>query len=793
MSIRSSFFRHMPQRRPADSAPSTARPGPVSSAPPAPSRRHPWSQAVGWIRTKDPGLLAVKRSARAAVIMPSAFGLAHLLFSNSPQVGLFAAFGSIALLLLADVRGKPRTRLVTYIALFVVGSCFITLGTLASTQKVVAVVAMAVVAFAVLFAGVISPLVATASTAALLTFVLPVAFAQPLDSLGPRLLGWAIAGAFGISASMLVWPAPWRDDLRRHLSATVSAVGKLAAARAQGGGSDPEVAASVTTELSLLRAQFRATPYPPTSAAGGAVALATLMGRVEWLAGVPAHISTEPGALDPGAAENLMSQVAETLRLSASLICEGGGYPVDDANAVKAVQDSTRRLQESIGTELDAEVSSLIRPADPEQGLGPYPLLAAASEPAFRTPGLAVATEMVADAALEAAGADPVGDSRRALAERHSWGQFWQQFRSYLSFRSVWFRNAVRGASALAIAVAVVEVTNVEHGFWVVLGTLSVLRSNALGTGSTALRAVAGTAVGFVAGAAIMIGVGSHLGLLWALLPLAVLVAGTAPSMISFAAGQAGFSLVVIILFNIIAPAGWTVGLTRIEDVAIGAAVSVVVGLLFWPRGATAALGRALSDAFVESSGYLADAVDQLTTRARKVDTRPAERAADTAYLRLDDAFRQFLAERGAKLLPVETVARLFTGTNRIRLAAYTLTTVGGSSPDPGQADLESVAIAGAVLRDSYAASHRWYEEFAEILSDRRESLDPPPAVGETLHDVLQGALSDARTQGRGDQLVATLQMMWAVELLEAQRQVQADLAESAELFARRRHQSPVI
>jgi hypothetical protein len=71
-----------------------------------------------------------------------------------------------------------------------------------------------------------------------------------------------------------------------------------------------------------------------------------------------------------------------------------------------------------------------------------------------------------------------------------------------------------------------------------VLGTLSVLRSNALGTGATALRAVSGTAVGFVVGSAIMIGVSDHTVLLWVLLPLAVLVSGAAPSMISFAAGQ---------------------------------------------------------------------------------------------------------------------------------------------------------------------------------------------------------------------------------------------------------------
>jgi uncharacterized membrane protein YccC len=641
---------------------------------------------------------------------------------------------------------------------------------------------MALVAFAVLFAGVVSPLVATASTAALLTFVLPVAFAQPVSSLGPRLLGWGLVGAFCIPACMLVWPPPWRDNLRRRLSATVSAVGKLAAARAQG-TAESGVRTSVTRELSHLRDQVRATPYPPTGAAAGAVALATLVGRVEWLAGNPMMVSDEPGSSEQGPARAVMGQVAETLRLSSSLICDGGGYPVDEPHAIRAVQKSTRRLQSLIDTELDAEVSTLIGASDARRELGTDPSL----DPAYHARGLAIAAELVADAALQAAGAEPVGDARLGVAAERSWRQFWRQFRSYLSFRSVWFRNALRGATALALAVAVVEVTNVEHGFWVVLGTLSVLRSNALGTGSTALRAVAGTTVGFVIGAAIMIGVGGHLVLLWVLLPLAVLVAGVAPSMISFAAGQAGFTVALIIIFNLIVPTGWTVGLTRVEDVAIGAAVSVGVGLLFWPRGATAALGRALSDAFVASSGYLADAVDRLTSTNRAVDTRPAQRAADAAYLRLDDAFRQFLAERGAKVVPAETVARLFTGTNRIRLAGYMLSTLPRSTSGSDGSELESVAIAGAVLRDSYASSHRWYEEFAEMLADRRDSLDPPPTAGENLHDVLQVALSDAQARGRGDQVRVTLQMMWALELLEAQRQVQADLAESANLFARRK------
>jgi hypothetical protein len=53
--------------------------------------------------------------------------------------------------------------------------------------------------------------------------------------------------------------------------------------------------------------------------------------------------------------------------------------------------------------------------------------------------------------------------------------------------------------------------------------------------------------------------------------------------------------------------------------------------------------------------------------------------------------------------------------------------------------------------------------------------------------------VEDARAQRRADRLRAMLQMLWADELLEAQRQVQADLARSADLFSRRRHEAFMI
>jgi hypothetical protein len=763
----------------------------------APTPRRPWAALGPWFGVKAPGPVILQRSIRAAVVMPAVFGLTHVLFSN-PQISLFGAFGSFALLLLVDFPGFTRTRLVSYLAFVLVGSCLISLGTVVSDDKVAAVVLMAVVGFCVLFVGIVSPQIAGASTAALLMFVLPVAVAQPPSAVGPRLLGWAFAAVFCVTACMVLWPTPFHDDLRRRLSATVSAIARLADAPL---GRVPvaEAQATVESEIGLLRAQFGGNPYPPTSAASGAVALTKLVGWVEWIAGNVALSHVGPASAEIPQVRTIIETVGETLRRCAALICDGAAHPVNDPDRVRALQESLQQLAQLIDSEVDFEVSSLIdlqsaaaeaiAATDARNGDQPGGI-ASSLDPSFQARALGAATAMVAETTLEAAGVAPrgdQGDQRIGWTAEAPAAAVWRRLVSHLSFRSVWFRNAVRGAAGLALAVTIVEVTAVEHGFWVVLGTLSVLRSNALGTGATALRAVGGTAVGFVVGAAIMVGVGGHEAALWALLPVAVLISGVAPSMISFAAGQAGFTLVVIILFNIIEPVGWRVGLTRIEDVAIGCGVSIVVGFLFWPRGAMAALGRALADAFVASSGYLDDAVDRLTSTSWQVDTTPGLRASHTAYLRLDDAFRQFLVERGAKVVPVETVANLFTGTNRIRLAAIVLDALPLQPVDPGQSELESVSVAGAVLRDSYASSHRWYEEFAELLAGRRAALDPSPPRDGTLQSTLRKAFDDAREGRRADRLRCVLQMLWADELLEAQRQLQADLVDSADLFVRRR------
>lgn len=567
-------------------------------------------------------------------------------------------FGSFGLTLLVDFPGRPRTRLASYVVYFAVACGFVAVGTIASTNKAAAVIAMALVAFAVLFVGIASPRAAAASTAALLAFVLSVAVAAPDSAVGPRLLGLLIAGAICIPASLLVWPTPWHDNVRTRLSATVTAVANLVAAHAAG-RRDSNLMADLNTELKRLTDEVSRAPYPAAGAAAAAVNLARLVGRVEWVATNAAISISDEATIALPSVQAVLAATAETLFRCASLISDGSD-PVDDPGSVDAVRDSSSRLDRLLSIELDAEIATMIYPdaessndrGRAERGTDKFSdSIATDLDPSFRARTLGVATAMMADVTLEASNVPPVRLRETSLTAITS-HFVWRQLASHLSFQSVWFRNALRGAIGLGLAVTVVEVTNVEHGFWVVLGALSVLRSNALDTGSTAVRAIGGTAVGFAIGGAIMIGVGSHLTLLWFILPIGAFAAGVAPVLISFAASQAAFTIMLIILFNIIAPVGWTIGLTRVEDVAIGAGISLAVGVLFWPRGATAALGRALSEALNKNSTYLAYAVDRLTTATRHIDTSFAARDVNAAYLRLSDAFRQFLSERGTKVVP---------------------------------------------------------------------------------------------------------------------------------------------
>jgi hypothetical protein len=263
-------------------------------------------------------------------------------------------------------------------------------------------------------------------------------------------------------------------------------------------------------------------------------------------------------------------------------------------------------------------------------------------------------------------------------------------------------------------------------------------------------------------------------------LPIAVLLAGMAPATISFAAGQAAFTLTLLILFNLIAPAGWKIGLVRIEDVAIGGAVSLVIGLLFWPRGAGSVLGRALSDAYRRSARYLAEAVAYGVGRCDGSGPRPdpprreSQEALAAAY-RVDDAFRGYLAERGAKRVPLSEITGLVTGVTGVRLAADAVIELwradGATGGDRAAARQELISAADGMTG--------WYDHFAASLRGR-ERVPDPLAPDRVADGRLVAAVSRDLHDGDGNSTATGVRVIWTGDHLDAARRLQATLVEPA-------------
>src|SRR5262249_31514680 len=181
----------------------------------------------------------------------------------------------------------------------------------------------------------------------------------------------------------------------------------------------------------------------------------------------------------------------------------------------------------------------------------------------------------------------------------------WEAAQAHLEPRSVVLHDSVRAAVGIAVAVLISRPLRLDYGFWVVLGTLSVLRSSALGTACTTVEALIGTLAGFAAGALIALLVGTNAALAWATLPLVAFTAVYASTAIGFVVGQAAFTVFVIVLFNLISPVGWRIGLIRIEDVAIGVGISLLVALLLWPRGARRDLAGAVAGLYRSVADFL--------------------------------------------------------------------------------------------------------------------------------------------------------------------------------------------
>lgn len=593
--------------------------------------------------------------------MPALFAITLEGIGNL-QMALFAGFGTFATLVLVTFAGTTRDKLTAHLGLAVAGSVLLVAGTAVNSSALAGGLVTIPVTFLIFYAAILGPNAASGVTGALLAYVLPAASPGTMSMVPDRLAGWWLASIAG-SIAVIALPTPQTAErLRTAVTRLSDALADELDALLAGRGTDELIKGCIDAKNTLL-AVFNATAFRPTGLATRDQALANAAELLEWLTQLVVDTARARGDLDgsPVSERELLQAAASALRDSGRLFTGGKTRPdlerlercrVEAVEQVKALPLDAPGYEDA--SRLSFHTHSI---AITILGIGADALTAARiADP-----------EWVEQARMRWFAGQPPPRPRRA--ERLS--VIARVASHHATLRSVWFVGSLRGACALAAAVAIADASSVQHGFWVVLGTLSVLRTSAAATGATALRALLGTALGFVIGAVLLGVIGTSTTALWVTLPIAVLVAGYAPGTLPFAFGQAAFTVTVVVLFNLLDPVGWKIGELRILDVAIGCGVSLAVGVLFWPRGVAPLVGNDLADAFRTGASYLREAVDYVC--GRRADPPVAGVAAFIAARRLDDALRGFLAEQGTKHIAKEELWRLIGGTLRLRLTAHAI------------------------------------------------------------------------------------------------------------------------
>jgi uncharacterized membrane protein YccC len=584
--------------------------------------------------------MAVGRGFRAAVVTVTGFALGLWLFHNI-EVAVFSGFAGIAITGIADFRGRRRFRVAAVGASTVLGAVLVVFGTLLSTRSAGSqMVVIFLVVAAVSFGRVMGGYSLGGADAVTLFYLVAAGSSAPTSALPSRLAGVALGGALAVLVAYLPADRVTPPELGRMLGhLTSEAAERLDRVSRADQRSLTKPKASDRATTTRIRQIVDRRPDRPSGPIPSQRAALYLVNDLERLHGLLTRL-------------------------------EGDDRPL------------TPHEQHSLGelsTQLAQAASSLDGPGDP---------IARASLPVGDGFGLvarlSVVTRSITVHAASLGPQDESGGWMDTGAVREFVIHAGRRFRANLNPHSVRLQDSVRLGLGLMVGVLAIHLLDLQHGFWVALATLSVVKSDATRTAQSLVEAVVGTAVGFVIAALIIEAIGSRPGWLAAALPLTLFAAFYAKGALSFLVGQAAFTMAVLVMFNLLAPFGWSLGLVRLEDVVAGALIGLAVGVLAWPRGAEASLGWITSRLVDTSSGYLVAVIDDLWTLEPPMGSdgsnpspdRMHQSALDSSIL-ADDALAELL-ERESDPTGTPRRVDVISFGNRMRYAGDLISEQGG-------------------------------------------------------------------------------------------------------------------
>lgn len=547
----------------------------------------------------------MRRAARAAIILPATL-FAAMQIPWLEGGSLLAAFSCLAQTLFADFGGPLKRRFIAYVATTAAGVPLIIVGALAGTNVYASVAAAFIVAMVVGLLAVLRGVVAAAQTVLLLALVLALTAVSP-EHLWPSALSWVFGGLVAATAAVTMWPLMTAMPIRRGIADVLAAIADACEARwvSHDGAALSAARKGSTEALAALHEKYDGNLLRPSGVTDADRALAELVdeaGRLRYLQ----RWEDVSGDHDPHLRQIMAREcerVVASLRACAERL-RGSHKPLSSQPLFDLRTKNLDEMSQWLEDHRETRDSTHLR----EQLDDAFPLR-------ITTLVATRITDLTIMAGPERGDelATIPGEQRPATLRPSSRRQ---RLQSQLSWESPWFRNSVRTAVGLAISVGVAKSVSLEHPFWIVLGTLSALRFDALGTGRRAWQALLGTTLGVAFSAVVLTVVGSNEGVWWALLPVAVFAAAYTPGTTSFLLGQAAFSFVVIVLFSIIEPSGRSLAEARWFDVVLGLGISLLVSVLIWPRGVVDTLYRRLQQAMADACDFYVATTDWLADGA---------------------------------------------------------------------------------------------------------------------------------------------------------------------------------
>ena len=718
----------------------------------------------------DPRGVALHRATRAAIVNPAVFAFS-LLVIRDVQVATFAVFGCFGLLVMADFGGPRRTRAVAYAAATLAGAALVALGSAVSFSAAVAAIVMLAIGFTLSFASVVGGYVAASQTALLLAFVLSASVSAPVSAIPTRLAGWLLAGVVSTLAGVFFWPWFEHASLRKRAAEACVAVADLVAAVRR----DPAdelvagYAQSARAAVSAVRREYAHTgmrPAGPTRRDRAFVELVTQIEQVVDLTERPFNQQrpSQRPCIEEG--NQLAAAITAGLRGSGAVLTGGPPPAIRDLEQARRAHRAALDRWAAEGLRAGRAPGEVLTGLDVDHTLRVIAYLTIA----LSTNAVIAAGGRPDDGVSLPAGT-PWHEGARGVALRTV-----RTLRTHLAPSSTVLHGSARVAVGLAISVLLARTLGLGHAFWVVLGTLSVLRSNALATGRTTVQALAGSVIGFAAGGLFAGLAGNDPALMWVAMPIAIFLASYAASAIGFVAGQAAFTVMVIILFNLISPAGWQVGLVRIEDIAVGTGISVVVGILLWPRGARRDLARATAGFYRAVRAYVAQAFGLVLAMDSTADIARIRADAVRARDRAGEAFDAFLNERGAKPLSPDAAARLVASGSQALLAGDLLVVVATDLGYRATSCPDGAATVDVQVRSLLAGVDHLADELTGVHHGRAGPEHPSP-------EALRSAAVECMRRSRSDEraIRSAIAVVIAGEWVQNLARMEADLEHPVE------------